>query len=95
MLAVDNWGDRTLLVPSMPYAKDSYDTLVLHALLLSLTHSTTMNITREQATSYFMDVKGYDALQIQEIFQEIRESGTPLQQYMTSEDIAECEAFSA
>jgi hypothetical protein len=52
-------------------------------------------ITKEQFKQYVIDCKGYDELQVKEIFQQMRDSGTPIQDYLTQEEIEECVAFNA
>lgn len=52
-------------------------------------------ITKEQFKEYCIDVKGYDESQVKEIFAEMREFGTPLQEYLTSYELEECIKFSA
>jgi hypothetical protein len=51
------------------------------------------NITKAQFEQYAVDVKGYDALQIREIFQQMRDFGTPIQDYLTEEELDECVAY--
>lgn len=54
-----------------------------------------MNITKDQFRSYALDVKGYDEMQVKEIFCQMRDFGTPIQDYLTEEELSECVAFSA
>ena len=51
-------------------------------------------MTKEQFRSYAMDVKGYDELQVKEIFSQMRDFGTPIQEYLSQEELSECVAFS-
>ena len=51
------------------------------------------NITKEQFEQYAIDTKGYDVLQVKEIFQQMRDFGTPIQEYLTEEELSECVAY--
>ena len=53
-----------------------------------------MNVTKEQFRQYAIDVKGYDELQVKEIFSQMRDFGTPIQEYLTQEELSECVEFS-
>ena len=53
-----------------------------------------MTITKEAFNSYAKDVLGYDDIQVKEIFQQIRDFGTPLEDYLTQEQLVECYEFS-
>lgn len=50
-------------------------------------------MTKQQFETYLMDVKGYDKLQVKEIFQQMRDFGTPIQDYLTTEELNECELY--
>ena len=40
-----------------------------------------------------MDVRGYDSIQVKEIFQQMRDFGTGMEEYLSQEDIADCYAY--
>lgn len=52
-----------------------------------------MNITKEQFRQYVIDCKGYGEDMVKEIFAEMRTFGTPLCDYLTQEEVAECIAY--
>lgn len=52
-----------------------------------------VNITKKQFEEYMIDVKCWDKLMVEEALTEMREQGTPIQEYLTQEDLSECEEY--
>lgn len=52
-------------------------------------------MTKEQFKQYAIDVKGYNEEMVKEIFAEMRTFGTPIQDYLHEEELAECAAYNA
>lgn len=50
-------------------------------------------ITKEQFEQYAIDVKGYTKQEVKEIFNQMRDFGTPIEEYLTQEELSECVAY--
>lgn len=52
-----------------------------------------MTITKDQFKEYATDVLGYSPMQVDDIFDDMKTFGTPLQDILEAEQISECVAY--
>ena len=52
-----------------------------------------MHVTKAQFSNYLIDVKGYDEGEVEEMLQQMKEEGTPIQEMLSEAELEECYAY--
>ena len=50
-------------------------------------------MTKQTFVNYLEQIKGYDKYQVKDILSQMRDFGTPMQDYLTQEEVSDIEAM--